>query len=212
MLKEVYCTPEFFAAPKDNPGFHQLLGLARITNTIRFAHGAVVRVEQETSPADERQRLSSFLYLAALLFEALKLSRTVGKHFQDFSSFRNGFAKLHSDPDVEELRTNVLDRIRNTAVFHLDQGVIPTGLELLQPLTEFVFLSARDLSNGEIYYRLADQAVVHYIVGDSADTPEFTEKFKSILQRTTDLSIRFSACADELITEYLISHSWSVRQ
>lgn len=212
MPKEVYCTPAEFVAFQNDPAFHQLLALARITNTVRFAHGAVVNIERDMTPAEERQLFSSFLYLAALLFEGLRLTGTLGKHFKDSTAFRQGFAKLHSDPEVEDLRSNALDKIRNKTVFHMDSNVIPEGLAFLSDTKEYVFLSANSFANGEIYYRLADEAVIHFLVDAEAGTTLFTERFSAVLSRTTDLSIRFSSCADELITEYLISTGWRTRQ
>lgn len=210
--KEVYSTPEQFEQARQDPAFQQVVALARIDNTIRFAHGAVVHIERDMSPSEERQLMSSFLYLSALLFEGLKLTRTLGKNFRGFQSFADGFARLHADPTVKELRTKVLDVVRNKVVYHLDSDVISGGLELLTDAHEFVFLSASDLTVGEIYFRLADEAVIHFIVGEKIGTAAFRDRFTTILSRTTDLSIRFSDSSAKLITEYLLSVGWHTRQ
>jgi len=72
-------------------------------------------------------------------------------------------------------------------------------------------MSGSDLTNGEIYFDLADDAVVHFIVREQAGSPEFSAKYSDLLRRTTELSMRFSAAGDELITEVLISQGWKTR-
>jgi len=148
--------------------------------------------------------------LAALLNEGLRVTQTLGASFKSLKSFQNGFGKLHADPEVQRLQKE-LSQIRNKVVYHLDKDVVPEGLELLAGQQEYVFMSGSDLTNGEIYFDLADDAVVHFIVREQAGSPEFSAKYSDLLRRTTELSMRFSAAGDELITEVLISQGWKTR-
>ncbi len=208
---QIYCESAEFDRLSGDEAFQRLVGLARIINSLRFTHGAVAHLSDARTPSSNRQVVSSFLYLAALLFEGLRVTQTLGASFNSLTSFQNGFGKLHADPEVQKLQKELLSRIRNKVVYHLDKDVVPEGLELLAGQQEYVFMSGSDLTNGEVYFDLADEAVVHFIVGEKAGSPEFTTKYTDLLRRTTDLSTRFSAAGDELIAEVLISQGWKTR-
>src|SRR5215212_3701415 len=95
---QVYCDSTQFDRLRGDEAFQRLVGLARIINSLRFAHGAVAYLPEARTPSSNRQVVSSFLYLAALLNEGLRVTQTLGASFKTLTSFQNGFGKLHADP------------------------------------------------------------------------------------------------------------------
>jgi hypothetical protein len=130
-VTELYMSAADFSAARSDPRLHRLLTLARIVNSIRFTEVAVVEHKASETAKATRQKMSAFLYLAALLYEGLNFAQRLGQHFRDSEAFRVGFADLFRDAVVVELRAGLLNRLRNQAVYHHDDVAIPTGLNLM---------------------------------------------------------------------------------
>src|SRR5688500_15467834 len=74
---QVSCSADQFEAWRNDAGFCAVVTLARVANALRFAVYALVAVESSDTPAAKRQRMNSFMYSGALVFEALCLIEKV---------------------------------------------------------------------------------------------------------------------------------------
>ncbi len=207
---QVFCDEEGFSSIRDNPEFHRVMTLARIVNSIRFVEVAIVTRGTPETPSATRQTSGAFFYLAALLFEGLNFADRLGEYFKDSSTFRNCFVPLLKDPQVRELRSGLLSQLRNQAVYHHDDAVIPAGLKLIRE-KEYVFTSMQGPSRREVYYDLADIAVMHFGLETPQTTSEFAEQTAAVFQSVTRVAVQFAHCADELIREYILATGWHGR-
>ncbi len=190
-----------FARLRQDESFHVLLALARVVNSLRFMHQALLDFQDDDSPPRIRQRINSFIYTGAVLFEGIQLSKRLGKYFRTLESF-SGFVAIHKDPHVEELFKDQLRRLRNEAVFHFDAQSIAASLQELDG-DEIIFLRGSGSQQGNVYYDLADTTALHLLTGIQPSAEAAVEHSRSIVQRVTDLSIRFVKAADELICTIL---------
>lgn len=209
---ELVCSPGAFRQLRRDPSFQKLVALARTTNSLRFTHQAITTAGPSQSLVGLGQRLSAVLYMCALLFEGLRLSQTLGRYYKDRASFREGFALLHSDEEVASFRRNVLEPLRNKAVFHLDQDAVRDGLLAREDDDEVVFARGTGAARGQTYYQLADEAVARFLVGCPSNGNAFKEGFIDLLNRSTKIAVRFGTCADSLIWDVLKRGPWAMRR
>lgn len=199
-----------FARVRQDPAFHRVLTLARIVNTIRFNEVAIVTCGEIGTPSATRQSSSATFYLGAILWEALRFADRLGEHFRDSPAFRERMVPLLKDSAVRELRAGLLDRLRNQAVYHHDDAVIPEGLELVGDGAT-VLLSAMGGTRRDAYYDLADIAVMQFALGGSPDVNQFAERGTAALNAVVTTALRFASAADYLIKEYAQRTGWRLR-
>ena len=191
--------------------FHAVIKVARITNTLRFAHQAAFSVEDSDAPAATRQRLSSFLYTVALLYEALRFTETLGKYFCDWSSYRDGFGALHGDKDTTQLRSGILQRARDKAVFHIDNSLPATSLAEFALGAPYVFAASNSDLAIDVHYALADSVFLHFVLDTPSDGDDFKKRFVEAFTGVMALATRFADSADRLISEFLVREGGSMQ-
>lgn len=150
------------------------------------------------------------VYLGAILWEAFSFADRLGEHFRDSPAFKKHMVPLLKEPAVRELRAGLLARLRNQAVYHHDDAVIPAGLELVGDGAT-VLLSATGTTRRDLYYDLADIAVMQFALGGSADVEHFAERGTAALNAIVATALRFAAAADHLIKEYAQRTGWRLR-
>lgn len=206
-VQQLYCPADEFTPHRTSPHFRRLVTLARIVNSLRFTEIAGVEQNHKEGPSPSRQRVSAFLYMAALLYEGLRFAKRIAKDFQGSPAYRTGFSELLRDPEVRSLRDGLLARLRNQAIYHHDDEVAELGLQLLNE-PEYVFVSTSGRTNADFYYDLADLTVVRFAINEDLDRGEFYRRFKEEMERTVAVAFRFSECADRLIVEGLKDLGW----
>jgi len=209
--REIYCPSNKFQDLRNDERLATLLTLARIINSMRFTQMAVIPVANESTASNKRQRMNSFLYLGALLYEGLKFTEKLGKHFKDLTSFREGFQQIQQDKEVKDLRKSFLDSLRNQVVFHYDGQLVTSNLQTID-FPEYVFAISHGETIGDRYYELADQIVVHSLIQPYKDQKEMERRFTELVKRTVNLSKRFGDAADKLIVEGLQVLGWQFRK
>ncbi|MCA1791543.1 MAG: hypothetical protein LC667_17345 [Thioalkalivibrio sp.] len=190
-----------FSRLRDDESFHALLALARVVNSLRFMHQALLDSQKDDSPPRIRQRITSFIFTGAVLFEGIQLSKRLGKYFRSLQSF-SGFTAIHKDPDVEGLFKDQLRRLRNEAVFHFDTESIARCLKELDG-DKITFMRGSGSEQGNVYYELADTTALHLLTGTPASAEAVVEHSRFMVQHVTNLSVRFVKAADELISTVL---------
>ena len=154
-------------------------------------------------PAGARsQRINSFLFTSSVLYEGFLTVERQGKAFKDLDSYRNGFGVLLKDKSVQSLRQSVLQRMRNKFVFHFDRDVAKEAFDHFQ-LPEYKFASGIGKASGEMYFGLADEAVMNYLMQPANNEPDESVKarYKKIVQETTQLMGRFTESSERLMAD-----------
>lgn len=211
-LWDIGCTPEGFKALKSDERFLGLLTLARFVNALRFCQQPVIAARKVDSPSASRQTINYFLFASSVLYEGFLLVERLGKHFHNLDSFKNGFGILLRDRSVTALRRSVLQRMRNKFVFHFNGDVAKDALTNFE-LPNYRFASSLGKASGEMYFGLADEAVMNYLL-----QPEPTEsddvskqRLQKLIQDVTELMGRFTDAAEKLMAEVLSSMGWTAR-
>lgn len=205
---KVVCSRPAFESLRSDEGFHLLLALARAVNSLRFTHQAMFDSRGSDLPAAVRQRMNSFMYTGALLFEGIELSRRLGKYFRPLDEF-NHFSQIHRDRDAQSLVAEILKPLRDQTVFHFDVAPLAAAVTQMDN-QEFIFVRAHGRQSGNTYYDLADAAALHLVFGKSESAEEFEAQMLNRISRVTDLAVRFLSAADKLIVAALRSDGWQV--
>lgn len=204
---EIYISKDEFENIRNDPRFVSLLILGRIVNGINFCLQSLLQSNEDSTPAGQRQRFNSFLIGCGVLYEGLKVANTLGKYFNDRDSFRNGFGRLLKDQETKKLQETVLDSMRNKVAFHYDEDVVTTTLENLN-LASYAFATASSEKLGAIYFRLADEVAINFIIGEPGSKEEETRVFREIFTSTSHVLTEFVRCANELIPDVLKDMNW----
>jgi hypothetical protein len=195
-------SPAQLAKLRDEPAFHRLLTLGRILNSLRFAECAIFDRAGDDSTAGARQRSGAFLYICALLDEAYIFIDRLGQHFRHLPAFKRDLVPLFRDPVYEELRLGLLSRLRNKAVYHHDDDVVPAGLQSLR--REDYILAAGDSPRVEdVFYPLSDDVVIAFGAGLIDPGKSLHDAFNELLSKLTDLEKRFALALERLAAEAL---------
>jgi hypothetical protein len=192
---------------RNEPQFAALVTLARILNSILYTGNAMLDRRDGDAPSDNRQRTSSFLYSAALMFEALEFTQRAGQHLRQFAAFRSDLAPLLRDSDVDDLRKGLLKRLRNQAVFHHDDDVIPQGLAGLD-MEEYTFAAGVGTAKGDVFFSLSDFAVISFGVGPVPPDSDFMSHFTQSVGKVASLEVRFQNAAERVLTEAVAHFGW----
>jgi hypothetical protein len=174
---------------RDDPRFIEIMRLARATNALGLAYGPLAHSLVNQSPSARRERFAAFVYVAALLKEALDTAQSLGKWFRETVQYQEGFGALLRDPAVRQLRSNDLDSLRDKLVFHFDRDAIAKGLGTFPLHGDVRILSYPDDGPkfGETYFDAADDAVLGFLFGDSASDEEYYAKIEAFMGQVSDL-------------------------
>ena len=207
---DVFCTKEIFEKLKNDERFLNILTLARFFNALRFCQQPVIDARSSNRPSSSRQSINSFLFAGSVLYEGFLLAEKLGQHFRDFDSFKKGFAVLLRDNKIRMLRETVLKRMRNKFVFHFDHDIVSEALEYFE-LPNYRFATGFGKSSGELYYGLADEVAMNYLLQpkpNDTDT-ELDNRLRSMMKEITQLMGQFTDAAERLIAEVLVSMGWT---
>ncbi len=199
---ELRCSEDKFGDLRDDERFWSILTLARSLNAFRFCQLAFFALPDDDTPAARRQRINSFVFTGAVLYEALGFAQTLGEHFHYLPEFKQGLGRLFQDRILREFRDTSLYLIRNKFVFHFDEEVAPQALRGFRK-PPYIFASGHGPTAGNACYDLADVASLYFLLKEDDDDQLSAEAFKArflhLTEKMTDLSGRFGAAADELI-------------
>jgi len=195
---EITLSGEEFERLKQDERFWAVLTLARTVNALRFVQ--VAGISEEDTPSAQRQRMNSFLFLGAILYEGLLFARSLGEHFSEVPEFKEGFGRLFEDKAVLSFSDNTLRKLRKKFVFHFDKDMAPEAIRG-RDLSRYAFASGTDRQTGNAHYRLADVASLYYLFGEDEGDCEgdLQAWLGDVIRKTTDLSGRFGKAAEELI-------------
>jgi len=208
--REAYISKEEFDKLRLDRSFVKLLNLARAVNALYFCFNAILDYKNDMTPAGLRQHYNAFLFSSGALYEGLIVADTLEKHFGNLDSYRNGFGKLLEDAKTKEIRKTILERIRNSCVFHFSEGVARKTIKTLD-LPHYIFATNIGRKRAGTYYNLADEMVINFLLGDSLSPSEEERKLLDDTQNVTNLLVAFIESADTLIGEVLSEGDWRLR-
>lgn len=208
---DITCTEDTFNNLRSDHRFLGLLALARFVNALRFCQKAAIDAKDTGGPAGARSIINSFLYASSVLYEGFILVEKLGKNFKNLDSFKSGFGALLRDQNVKSLRKSVLKRMRNKFVFHFDGAVAKESLKNFG-LSEYRFASGVGKASGEMYFGLADEVVINYLLQPTQNETEesLNQRHKKIVQDITVLMGRFNESAERLMADALKDMGFTV--
>jgi hypothetical protein len=191
-----------FAALSADPRFNAVLTLGRIANSIRFAVAAAEDQRGHESPAATRQHTSSFLYLCAVLFEALEFIKRSGKDFKALTAYREGLGALAAEQSVRDLQSTILRPLRNQAIYHHDDHVMPEGIKGFR-YEQYVIASGQGTRLFDVFYELSDIAVIGFGLKDLQSPPRTQGELRPVLEKVLAVAHRCMLGIDSLALELL---------
>jgi len=202
---ELVCSAEVFDRWRDNPAFPPLLTLARIVNSLNFAGLAAADKASQASPSSMRQRINSFMYTGAVIYEAGKFLERASDQLGCFHAYRESLLPLFRRPEYKQLLSGQLHALRNRVVFHFDHNYVARRAAV-GPDGCCVFGRGIGATTGESYWDLADRSALDEVIGGPPS--EFEARYQDVVRRTTELVMGFLRHADEVITEALDNEEW----
>ena len=214
MPYDIVCSKETFNLLKADESFLGLLTLARAVNAMRFCQKAGIDSKSTVGPAGARSRINSFLFAGSVLYQGFITAEGLGKHFRHLDSYKEGFQELLNDSDVQSFRKSVLHRMRNKFVFHFDRDVAKESLGKNFDLKEYKFASGIGDASGEMYFGLADEAAIHYLLDptENESNESLKARFEKILEDTTRLMGRFTDSGEKLMADVLSCMGFTVKK
>jgi hypothetical protein len=212
-MKNSYCeivlAEDKFNELRNDKTFLAILTLARCVNALRFCQTPLIESKRKSTPAVSRQVLNSVLLASSVLYEGLKVADSLGRDFKSLVSFREGFGKLLKKPETKKLRSGILRKMRNKFVFHFDQDVAAVALTHFE-LPSYKFAVGRGTARGHLYYALADEISVHYLLDPEGEksNDQLEKTYIQFTQGIADLMVEFDDAAEELIAETLLQQGW----
>jgi len=209
-LWDIECTGDTFNTLRSDERFLGLLTLARFVNALRFCQQPVIDARHSDSPSASRQTINSFLFASSVLYEGFLLIKKLPRPLREYNSFKEGFGILLRDKNVIVLRTSVLKRMRNKFVFHFDRTVAQDALKDFD-LPYYRFSTCLGEAAGEMYFGLADEAVMNYLLQPKPEESDIdlTLRNKKMTKDITDLMGKFTVAAEKLMTEALVDMGWT---
>jgi hypothetical protein len=205
----IVCDAETFAKCKSDPKFAYVVTLARTVNALNFVNSVMENVQNKHDPAARRDRLNSYLFGSAIMYEVLKLVRAMNKAFLDDPQFQNGLRMLLKDPTAQQIEQAHLNPARHQAVFHFIPEtfaqVIASTKEIGAP-----FVSSNGRRRAKVNYVYADVVAAEILVGHSSNTEEFFSAMEGAMSKTKDLVVAFIDQAELFIAAHV--NAWGFQR
>lgn len=194
----IECDRETFEKCQADPKFPHIVALARAVNALNSVHSMMIHAGAGDAPEAERDRMNSYFFASAILYEGIKLIRTMNQTFKDDAPFQNGLRLFLRDPVAQKIEQMHLNPARNQAVFHF---MPDTFSKIINSVTvdTCIFAQARGQSRRHVRYSYADVVTAEILVGFAANTEEFYETLGAAMAGTRELVVRFADESEKLI-------------
>ncbi len=200
---QMACDQPTFEKCRHDEKFAYIVALARAINAFNFVYAAMTRIVTDNSPAAIRDRLNSYLFGSAIMYEALELVRSMGRVFADDDLYQGGLRLLLKEDAARSIEHPHLKPARHGAVFHYDaetfKETIDKGLS-----NQCLFISARgQRSRLGTHYPYADIVAAEILVGFPAGGDKFDSVLADAMVKTKDLATDFANRAEPLVAHHL---------
>jgi hypothetical protein len=195
---EIVCDKNVFQRCQRDPKFPFIVALARVVNALNSSHSLITRKFKRATPETARNRMNSFFFSSALLYEGIRLIRKMNRVFADDPFFQNGLRRLLRDPVAQRVEQSHLKPGRNHAIFHFLPDKFEEAIQRGSHRS-CVFISARGKESGDAHLLYADIVAAEMLIGIPSDKAEFLPAVRRSGKETGDLVVRFTEAAEELI-------------
>jgi hypothetical protein len=183
------CDSANFEACKKDKKFPHLVALARAVNALKFIDSTIELNDVLSGPTRFSDRMNTFFFASAILYEVLVLIRKMSQSFRDDEEFQKGLHRLRKGKAAREIEKQHLSAVRNRAVFHFDASafgdVIATG-NLAAP-----FVNCVGRGNDDIHYAYADLVTAAILVGSGFAEPKFSKILETAMRNIRLLTSNF---------------------
>lgn len=198
---QMACDRETFEKCRKDEKFAYIVALARVVNALTFIRSMRSSVN-DNSPAAMRDRINSYLFGSAIMYEALKLIKDMGRIFSTDDIYQNGLRLILKNENASAVEHPHLKPARHGAVFHFDASTfketIDKGLS-----NECLFVSGRGTTRMGVSYSYADIVSAEILVGFPAGGEEFERVLIYATKATDALVTKFVDDAEPLIAHHL---------
>ncbi len=179
-----------------DPKFAYVVALARVVNALNAAHSLMMSTEGRNTPAALRDRMNSYFFVSAILYESLKLIRAMSKVYGDDKSFETSLRLVLKDTSGQGLEQMHLKSVRHGGVFHFLPDRFAEAIAKT-PMTNCVFASTLGEKRGNIHYAFADYVTAEMMVGtrldDNVVVTQMMEKTLNLVKQFVEHSENFIA-------------------
>ena len=190
-----------FEASVQDKKFAYIVTLGRAVNTILFIH-SVNRDPANDKPSVRRDRLNSYLFGSAVIFESLNLIESMITEFSGDEIFQNGLRAILNDETAKQIKKAHLKGVRHQAVFHFDPKAFGDALKKTS-FYDCPFVLSRGESRQDLSYQLSDIVAAEILVGLPSDTEQFMATLGNAMRKTSELVDKFVQHSEELIIHHL---------
>jgi hypothetical protein len=201
----VSCDREVFERCRGDKRFGCVVALARATNALNSAHSLLVCAGDKDTPKASRDRLNSYFFASAILYEVIKLLRRMNGVFRDDEAFRQTMAPVLKNPVAIKIEKDHLKQVRHEAVFHFDPESFAETVDK-SSVDECVFATALGVTQGDVNYAFADVIAAEILAGMAEHSEKFYEVLQDAMAKTRDLLNEIVPAAEWFISHHL--HSW----
>jgi hypothetical protein len=203
LLWQVTCSQRAFESCRVDPKFPYIVALARAVNALLFVRSVMNYIPKEiVTPAAKRDRLNSYLFGSAIMYEVLHLIRDMGREFRDDDVYQKGLRSLLADPTAQQIEQDYLKKVRHNAVFHFDVDMFREKIENGIP-HECLFISSTSKVRNDLHYPYADIVAAEILTGCPIGREEFPTVLADAAAKTDALVTKFVTYTEDLISELL---------
>jgi hypothetical protein len=220
--------PEQFEKLRTDKTFIQICKLTRYINQLLFCFHASQNLPQNESAVEDRQIINASLFIAGIMYEALKFCTQLEANFKDYYTYKNEFSKILANPLAKMLRQNKfatangkfqidMNHARNKITFHVDEEVYEKTLNSETPskkkfsFSEYRFIRGEDKDNlFTWYFDLTDNITVNFLIKREDDDEREKEHFLEFYKTLMDFTTSFISAAMGLTSEYVKNKNWKV--
>jgi hypothetical protein len=207
---QVTCDRRTFEKCQADERFAYIVALARSTNALNAVHSFLMLVGKEPIPKASRDRLNSYFFASAILYEMLKLIRRMNKVFLDDEMFQVHLRTILKDPVATKIEQDHLKHVRHEAVFHFDPESFAETISKAT-VNECVFIESLGQLQGDINYSFADVVAAEILAGVAQDTEEFYSVLEDTMANTRALVVTFIPAAEKFIRHHLRQWGFTLR-
>ncbi len=194
--QQIYGKPAVFNKCRADKKFAYVVALARAVNALNSAHSLMMSTGSRNDPAALRDRMNSYFFVSAILYETLELIRKMSPVYGKDKSFQDSLQIVLKDKTAQALERTHLKAARRDAVFHYVPDRFAEAIAKT-PITECVFASILGQRKGDIHYAFADMIAAEIGVGTRIDNGvavnDMMEKTLTLVKQFIDHSENFIA-------------------
>jgi hypothetical protein len=199
----VLCDEQVFRRCQQDPKFPFIVALARAVNALNSSHSLIIRSHKVDTPEVVRNRMNSFFFSSALMYEGLVLIRKMKKLFGGEAAYESGLRMLLRNPLVQRLEQMHLHAARNHAVFHFLPDKFEEAIKR-EKHPSCTFIAAHGTKNRAVHFSYADVVAAEMLIGISSDNEkEFWPAVRKASKETGEAVMMFAKASEELMVQYL---------